>query len=277
MKKTSLAKRNALLSAADVSWGVRALIIVILLVAIRFLAPNTFWSAVAPAYRGADALGAASHSFFAGFVDASALALENDQLRTDNLALAGQNQALLQEISDLKALGAVLEKAPSGVVAGVVARPPESPYDTLVLEGGTAQGIAAGQEAYGPGGVPIGIVSSVLADFSRVTLFSTPGASSLGRIGASSTPITIMGEGAGALAATASRAANIREGDNVFGPGPAAPPIGTVMRVESDPSSPAVTILIQAAVNPSSITWVRLRPAPTSFGSTLSCATSTLP
>ena len=59
----------------------------------------------------------------------------------------------------------------SGIIAGIVARPPASPYDTLVLSAGSEEGVTLGMEAFGAGGVPLGVVSSVLANFSRVTLF----------------------------------------------------------------------------------------------------------
>jgi len=146
-----------------------------------------------------------------------------------------------------------------GVVAGVVARPPESPYDSLVLAAGSNAGVALGMEAFGLGGVPIGVVSSILADFSRVTLFSAPGMNTAGWVGRAHLPLTIVGVGAGAMNAAAARPAGIAIGDTVFAPGPGMLPIGTVVRIDSDPSSPSVTLRIQPALNLFSVSWVTVR------------------
>jgi len=252
MKKTFLAKRNALLSSAGISGGVYALACAFAVLLLRLLAPNFFWHIATPIFKSADALTAKSHSFFNSFGDTAKLALKNEQLANENATLASENQALLQKVKDTSEL-------PSGILAGVVARPPESPYDTLILAAGKNAGVAVGMEAFGAGGVPLGVVSSVLADFSRVTLFSSPGTTIAGWVGRANLPLTIFGAGAGAMNATAARSAGIVVGDIVSGPGPGMLPIGTVVRVDSDPSSPSVTLRIQPARNLFSLSWVLLR------------------
>ncbi|MDP2651538.1 MAG: rod shape-determining protein MreC [bacterium] len=269
MKKTFLAKRNTLLSSADVSWGIIALAFALIVLLVRLLAPNFFWYAFTPIFRSADSLAAASHSFVQSFSDTAVLAARNEQLMNENAALANENVALTQKVADISAIG----KASGGILAGVVARPPESPYDTLVLSAGSDAGVALGQEAFGAGGVPLGIVSSVLTDFSRVTLFSAPNTKTAGWVGRASLPLTIFGAGAGAMQATAARSAGIAVGDIVFVPGPGMLPIGAIVRVESDPSSPSVTLRIQPALNPFSVTWVLLRDTGAPL---LTSATSTL-
>ena len=279
MKKTYLARRNALLSSADLSWGAFALAFAVLALCVRLLAPNLFWYAAAPLFRGADALAEANHRFFSGFESAAALALENEKLSNENTALATENRMLLQKEADQGALlGAVSSKRSTrGTVAGVISRPPASPYDTLVVAAGADAGITLGQEAFGPGGVPLGVVSSVLADFSRVTLFSSSGMSVEGWVGRANTPLTVRGAGGGTLRASLSRSAGIAAGDMVSVPGPGALPVGSVMRVDSDPSSPSVTLQIQPALNPFSLTWVELRDTGATFAGALTWATSTLP
>lgn len=258
MKKTFLVKRNSLLSSADVSWGVCALACALVIFLMRLLAPNFFWYAFAPVFRGADALSAESHSFLNSFGNTAALASRNEQLANKNAALASENRTLSQKIADISALSKS-QATPTGVLAGVVARPPESSYDTLVLAAGSEAGISLGQEVFGAGGVPIGVISSVLTDFSRVTLFSASGTNTSGWVGRAGLPLTIFGAGAGAMNASIARSANIVAGDTVFVPGPGQLPIGSIVRVESDPSSPSVTLRIQSAVNPFSISWVVVR------------------
>lgn len=268
MKRTFLAKRNALLSSSDVSWGALALALVFLALLVRLTAPNLFWRALAPVFRGADALAAKSHLFISGFRDTGALALQNERLSAENAALANENAALVAKAASVSALVGAAAKgrtSGSGILASVVARPPESPYDTLVLAAGKNDGVALGMEAFGVGGVSLGVVSAVTDDFSRVTLFSAPGMMMHGWIGRGNLPLSIEGSGAGALSASLPRAAGVVAGDNVFIPGQGTIPVGTVVRIDGDPSMPEVTLRIAPATNLFSTAWVVLRDTGTSL------------
>ena len=274
MKKTFLAKRNTLLSSRNVSWGVWALAFSFLVLLTRFFAPTFFWYVFTPVFKTSDMLGGVSHMFISSFGDASKLAALNEKVTSENTALASENQALLQKVANLSGLLGTAPAAGPGILAGVVAHPPESPYDTLVLAAGAQEGVLLGMEAFGAGGVPIGVVSSVLQHFSRVTLFSAPGMVTSGWVGHASLPLTITGAGGGAMQASIARSAAIAPGDVVFVPGPGMLPIGSVVRIDSDPLSPGVTVRIMPAINLFTVAWVELRATgviPTAF------ATSTVP
>ncbi len=278
MKRISLARRNALFSSTHVSWGVFALIFVLAILFVRLIAPSFFWRAFAPVFRGADSLSAGMYAFSARFGDAAALTASNERLAKENAALASENRTLLQKVQDVSALYASSspQSASSGILAGVLARPPESLYDTYVLDAGTNEGVTRGMEAFGAGGVPLGVVETVSSDFSRVVLFSAPGASVNGWVGSANVPVTLFGTGAGTFSVSLPRAEGISVGDIVSVPGPGALPIGSVARLDGDPSSPTVTLRIAPAADLFSVTWVRLRDV----GASLSfspLSTSTLP
>lgn len=254
MKKTYLAKRNVLISSTNISWGAYALLFASCLLFVRLLAPNFFLSASAPLFKASDSFSRASKGLFSGFSDAAALALKNERLLNENAALASENQALVKKIESISGLADT-----NGIIAGVVARPPISPYDTIILSGGSNGGITLGMEAFGEGGVPLGVVSSVLADFSRVTLFSTPGRATGGWVGRKNLPVTLLGSGAGALHAFVARSAGVSVGDAVFVPGPGMLHIGSVAHVEADSTSPSITLRIAPSLNLFSVAWVTLR------------------
>ena len=280
MKKTFLAKRNAFLSSAKIPWSGFALIVVAFLFLVRFFAPNLFWQMLAPLFHSADSLAAESHAFFSGFGNNTKLSLQNESLVNENTALANENQALLQKDASLEALlgSPTSEKnMPSEILAGVVARPPETPYDTLVLAAGAQAGVALGQEVFGAGDVPIGVISTVFSDFSRATLFSSPGVRIAGWAGPTDIPLTITGSGAGTMNAKLPRSASIAVGDIIFGPGPGMFPIGKVTRIDSNPTSSAVTLRITPALDLFSVSWVTVRGVSTALLNALSQATSTLP
>ena len=268
MKKTFLARRNALLSSSSVSWGAVALAFAVLALLLRLLAPNLFLHIFAPAFRAAEAVSARSHSFLNGFRDVAALAAQNERLMRENDALASENRVLMERTAEADGLL-------GGIVAGVVARPPASPYDTLVVAGGARSGIATGMEAFGAGNVPLGVVSSVSTDFSRITLFSAPGAVTHGWVGSAHTPLTIFGEGAGAMRATLPRSALVAVGDVVFVPGPGLLPVGRVARIDSDPAEPGVVLRIASNANLFSIAWIELRDIGAALRDSFSLSTTT--
>lgn len=274
MKKTYLARRNALLTTRGISWSVGALLFSLVVLGVRIAAPNVFWHIFTPAFRASDAIASASGAFFSHFSDAAKLTALAEKLTAENMALSIENKALQQRVAAQEALAGSSSRARSGIVAGVVARPPVSPYDQLVLGKGSDDGVALGMEAFGPGNVPIGIVSSVVSDFSQVTLFSSPSVSTHGWVGEHSLPLTLVGSGGGAFSASAPRGALVSVGDVVSVPGPGQLPLGRVVRVDSDSLSPAVTLHIVSAANLFSLSVVELRA--TGFKG-VTFATSTLP
>ena len=280
MKKTFLAKRNALMTPAGFSAGAAALAFVAALALVRFVFPGLFLLAVSPFWSAGNALSVATHPFFASVGDARALSAQNETLTAENQALANENRALSDKVASLAALLGDTSGSPalvSGIVSGVVARPPVSPYDTFVLGRGTDDGVARGMEAFGDGGVPLGVVTSVTAGFSRVTLFSAPGESLAAWVGSAHTPVELTGAGAGAFSARSPRAAAIHEGDAVYAPGPGGLPIGSVRKIAGDPAAPTVELDIAPALNPFSQTWVVLRDASGGLVSALTCATTSAP
>ncbi len=280
MKKTSLAKRNAFLLGAQLSWGGGALFFVLALLALRMVAPNVLLTLVAPLSRVGSTLSTAASRYVPTLGGASSFVALNERLVTENQVLTNENSTLLQKTKDLAALLGTASSTPSlatGILAGVVAEPPEDPYSALTLSAGSRTGVKLGMEAFATGGAPIGVVSSVLPDFSRVTLFSAPGERLSAWIGPTEMPITIYGAGAGTFTASVPRAANVTVGEIIFAPGPGALPVGSVTRIDNIPSAPTVALRIAPVVNPASVAWVVLRESGTTLTSALSCATSTLP
>lgn len=262
------------------SWGGYALIIAVFLFLMRLVAPNFFWQVFTPVFRSADSLTAGSHAFFSSFGDTAKLSLQNETLANENAALANENHALLQKTASLEALlgsPATGKNTAQEILAGVVARPPESPYDTLIIAQGSHAGVALGYEVFGAGNVPIGVVSAVLGDFSRVALFSSPGMSIAGWVGSAHIPLTITGAGAGSMSASIARSAAIATGDSVFAPGPGMLPIGTVTRIDESPPAPSMTLRITPTLNLFSVSWVVVRDIGNALLHTSLQATSTKP
>lgn len=232
--------------------------LVIFLIVLRVFAPGFLASAASPLLNlGSSLTGKVGDSVS---LDSRAeLMEERDHLLRENEALRNQSATFAARAADLeRLLGARTERA-GGTLAGVLARPPVSPYDVLIVDQGSEAGVRIGSTAYGPGGVPLGTVTSADAKTSRVTLYSHTGNVTEGWAGANRIPVKLTGTGAGGFDAEIPGTAGALVGDQVFVPGPGALPIATITEVVTDPSSPSVVLRIRSQINPFSLTWVTIQ------------------
>lgn len=232
--------------------------IAVLIFILRLVAPGALIAVASPFWRAGASLSSATGGFFSIFHEHATLEHERDAALAQVAALSEQNAVLAAKDSDLMKLLGNRTESTDTILAGVLARPPESAYDTLVVDQGSDAGVIVGAVAYGPGGVPLGTVASVTRSSGRITLYSAPAQQTGAWIGEARTPITLTGLGAGAFYTEAPREASTTIGDAVYVSGPGALPIGTVARVDSDPSSPKSVIRVAPAINPFSITWVTI-------------------
>lgn len=239
------------------AWGPIVLVVILLLL-IRTFAPGAFALLTAPVWSVGNSLDTTAGGFFAGFENKAKLSEQNVALEQQVQTLAAENLTLSARAQDLAKLLGGTSGVNNEITVGVLARPPESPYDTLTIAAGAADGITQGALVYAASSTPIGTIQNVTANTSQVSLFSTTGRSTSGWLGTERFPVTLVGEGAGAFTATIPASTTVAVGDTVYVPGPGALPIGTVVKLGADPSSPTETIFIQPLVNLFSITWVEV-------------------
>jgi len=232
---------------------VLALVVVLLLV-LRLLFPAALTSAARPLWAIGDTLTGAVGSASLSFENADEVREERDRLRQELIAKANEYETLRAQLTDVGRLG----ETGGRIVAGVLARPPVSPYDTLVLGKGTKDGVRTGAQAYGQGGIPLGLVERADEGTAHVSLYSSAGRETYGWAGEARTPVTLVGAGSGAFRATLPKDTPVAVGEMVYVPGPGALPIGTIVRIDTNPSSPTASVFIQPAVNPFSLSSVSI-------------------
>ncbi len=238
-----------------------ALVALVLVVAIlRFFFPGALIAVSKPFWAAGTGLSGGVANVGSFFTDKAKLMQERDSLLAANAALEARMATSDARANDLEALLGTRTDALPGIVAGVLARPPVSPYDVLIVDQGTAQGVVAGARVQGPGGMPLGVVESATESSARVLLYSTPAQETESWIGETRIPVTLVGEGAGSMSADVARDAGIAAGDLVYMMGPGALAIGTVTAVGNDPSSPRTRADIRPLQNPFSLTWVTIAP-----------------
>lgn len=273
MKRTYLARRNALLEGGRPSAGVVALAIAVVLMLMRVIAPNQFFAVLAPVFGFSTAFSERTHSALSGFVGSATLVEEADQLRAENANLQIQLEALRRQVAQVGAI----DNASESIVAGVLARPPASPYDTLIVNAGSDAGVTEKMTAFGADAAPIGVVSEVAPRYSRITLLSSPDMVTQAWLGSAHTPVQLVGEGGSAFSVNIPRTVSTRIGDLILLPGPGAIPVGQVVRIDDDPALPVMVLRVQPVQNVFSITWVGIRDVGATLRSALATSTLLMP
>ncbi len=249
--------RNGLVQGKGSVAAIAITVLMLALIALRFIAPGVLATITTPLWNTGSYLVSFVHSEAPGDSEETLLKQRDDAV-AKNTELTVQNASLAAQVADLTALLGSRVEPEKGIVAAVLARPPVAPYDVLITDQGTSAGVTIGALAMGPGGTPIGTVGEADPTQSRIALFSTQGFKNEGWVGASRIPVTIIGAGAGAFKAEVPKDTGIKVGDGVYLSGRGAMPIGTVVRIETDPSSPTVDLDVRPYTNPFSTTWVTI-------------------
>jgi len=145
----------------------------------------------------------------------------------------------------------------SAVLASVLGRPPQTPYDTFLIDLGEHTA-AVGDRVVVEGSVVIGTISEVYGRSAQVLLFSAPGVETAALVGPQLTPVTARGQGGGSFIAEFPRDIEVHEGDSVVLPGVNPHLFATVESVEAAPSDPFVTIRFKNPLNLQSVVWVQV-------------------
>ncbi len=259
-RTSSYSRRRGILSGRGTLATAILALVVVVVIGLRYVAPGALATIAEPLWKGGAYLTAAAGNAVS-LTSKTELTKERDADATENASLTAQNAALEARVADLTALLGTRTEAGSGIAAGVLARPPVAPYDVLVVDQGSSDGVVEGALVHGIGGTPIGTVASVSTHSARITLYSARGIQTAAWAGANRVPVTLTGDSAGAFEATLPKDAGVAAGDAVYVAASGAFPIGTITKVESDPSNPDVSLDIRPYTNPFSLTWVTIDPA----------------
>ena len=153
------------------------------------------------------------------------------------------------------------------ILAAILAKPDRSPYDTLILDVGSEEGIEARSIVYAFGNIPIGKVSDVYPGSSKAILFSNPGEKtevlvSLGRSPSGEAGkdifMQVVGRGGGNFEMTLPRDLVLEKGTEVQLPGLAPRALAIVETILSDPRDAFQKALLVSPVNIQELKFVEI-------------------
>lgn len=188
-----------------------------------------------------------------------------EMLILENEKLKARLQALDSLVVYTRALESTTEELishfgrevfPPSLAAGVLAHPPETPYDLLIIDVGRAQGVEVGDRVSLPESGALGKVAEVGEKISKVNLYSSSGEKTGAILERKHVPITLEGVGGGTFKFSVPRDISIEVGDKILLPGLRTELVGVVVQVELTPTDSEKHALVRALGNVSSIRFV---------------------
>ena len=180
------------------------------------------------------------------------------QVEIDGLKQLVSSSSISSILSENEELRAMFHRASSTpyTLAAVLARPLFMPYDEIIIDLGTIDGISTTTRVYAPGNILIGRVREALSQTAKVELLTTPGGKYNVLIGASHIPATALGIGGGQYRAEVPHGTALQVGDMVSDSSANDGPLGTITSIVTDPADPFDTILFAPDVNVYQLRWV---------------------
>lgn len=185
------------------------------------------------------------------------LRTEMDELNAALSAHSGDAATIARLIAENNELRGLLGASPeSRILAGVIGRPPQIPYDVLYLDRGSVDGILEGAVVYHANDQAIGYVSAVYETSSLVTLFSTYGVTATVYVFGPNVYATAYGEGGGVVRIAIPQGLEVAEGNVVVIPSVSGGALGMITHVESVPTEPEQSAYLTFAASLQSLHMV---------------------
>ena len=187
---------------------------------------------------------------------------ENEALKRkldiQNALLAGYD-VFLDENNNLKNILGRKQDGMNLVLAGILSKPNQSPYDILVIDAGEKEGLGKGNLVFAEGNIPIGRITEVFPGTSKVTLFSTSKEKTEVVISGRDVFMQVTGRGGGNFEMILPRDFKIEIGTEVVLPGISSYVVARVETIISDPRDAFAKALLVSPVNIFELKFVQVR------------------
>ena len=236
-----------------------------------FLVYGMFFSAIAPFFSGiahtaATPLWKAGNAFGETFSPFLSYFTSRRELYLENKELKEQIQSMVAKISDRdllreenKELKKILGRSDERIkiLAIVLAKPSQTPYDTLVIDVGQKHGVKKGNIILSEN-VVLGRIAEVFYSSSKVVLFSTAGQEITVSVGDDGVSAQAKGLGGGNFEIQLPKNTEVSVGDTIYLSNINPQVFGVVERIESGTKDAFEKILFKSPVNPSTISKVEV-------------------
>src|SRR3989344_7834388 len=184
------------------------------------------------------------------------LKLELDESRvlmTNYNSLQAENTSLKEILGRKDASGGEERQM---ILAAILSKPKQSPYDTLIIDVGTGQGLQTGDIVFAFSSVPIGRVAETYSNSSKIILFSNSGEKT--QVAIHDIFFEIVGRNGGNFEIAVPKDFIIQKGDQAVLPGINPYVVAIVEAIISDPRDSFQKALLTSPVNIQELKFVEV-------------------
>lgn len=145
------------------------------------------------------------------------------------------------------------------LAAGIIVRPPKSPYDTMIIDAGSDNGIQVGMQVTAYSDILLGYVTEVFSKTSKIKLISFPNEEINVYLQNSKLSAIAVGDGGGNFKITLPRSVEVQLGDNVITTGMNPLLIGIVDKVKIDITDAFQEVLFSLPANIQDLKYVMIQ------------------
>jgi len=191
-------------------------------------------------------------------------------------SISNENHNLIEEISSLRInmadyqilksdndqLKEMLGRLPvknNFILGNILAKPNHSPYDTIIIDIGSDNGVKGGDLVYADGTIPIGNIDKIYNKTSLVTLYTNPGQKIEGFINGTNASVELIGRGGGNFEMIIPLELSADKGTIVYLPGSTSLVIAIVDEIISQPSDPFKKVILSSPINVQDLKWIEVR------------------
>jgi len=191
--------------------------------------------------------GMADYFISRGVLEQKITTLENEQIRLR--CIVADKEVLQTENNDLKTQLLLPIRKNNSMLAEIISRPDQTPYDILLLDGGLNTGRFAINQLVIIENIALGRVMELGERYTKVKLFSSYGNELPVIIGKKSLPAVAVGVGGGNFTMTLPRDLAVLEGDSISAPLLGDFVLGNVGKIIKDENNPSQKIIFKLPVN----------------------------
>lgn len=234
-------------------------LVVLLLIISTSPVRSTLFSVALPVWKIQNYI--VNSNFFEYFKSKQTLINER-LIMEQKLFLAGNlidiNNTLEAENENLKDLLGRRNINIKSILAKILVKPPQTPYDLLIVDIGSDLGVKVGDKVVANTNIYIGEVSEVFPQSSKITLYSTPGETIPVVLGINSISVEAVGIGGGNFNIFLPREVEVKEGDVIIIPIITANVFGIVEKIIFKETDSFQTVLFKSPVNISELSFVEI-------------------
>ena len=198
-------------------------------------------------------------STFSYFKTKSSLQNENDNLKKELDEKNAEILSVKNQVDLYKQLDSYIAQKDTTAnerVVRVISRPPQTPFDVLVIEANDND-IKAGQKVYFAG-VPAGVIESKTGSYAKVFLFSNPASQFRVLVGGNKIEADAKGKSQGNIYLTLPKNVEVKNGDTVY-LADGTVPIGTISEVDNNTSTSFIDVYVKMPFSPSRVDWLTVK------------------